>query len=99
MLQLTRIKFYLLLHDKRTRARKLIRIEIFNDNSARDARMPQQRALDFNRRNPPTTRLETIIAASHVMPVAVAVAAIQIARAHPTIDERIRAGFRFLPVI
>src|SRR5215213_10878744 len=61
--------------------------------------MPQQRPLNLNRRHPPPAGLETVITASHVIPVAVAIAAIQIPGAHPTIDKRIRSRFGFFPVI
>jgi len=74
--QLRRLKFYILLHNKRTRTRKLVGIKIFNYRRARNRPMSQQRIFNLNRRHPSTTRFETIVAASHVIPVSITVVAI-----------------------
>src|SRR5678810_954123 len=61
---------------------------------ARDVRMAQQRALNFHRRNPPPAGLETIVAATHVKPIAIAIAAIEVSSVHPAVDESFSSRFR-----
>src|ERR1043165_3141161 len=61
--------------------------------------MPQQRAFHLNRRHPLPARFETIIAATHVVPVPLIVATIQIAGTNPAIDKSLGSDFRSLPVI
>src|ERR1051325_10226272 len=98
MLQSPRVKFYPLPHDKRTRARKLVRVESLNHRRRRNTPVPRQHTPDFNRRNPLPTRLETVIAASQMKPKPIFIAAIKITRPYPTIDKRARCRLGILPV-
>src|SRR5215212_10785876 len=60
--------------------------------------MSQQHAFNLNWRNPLPARFEAIVAASHVIPVTIAIAAIEISRANPATDKGLGRRFGILPI-
>ena len=86
------------INNKRAHARQSVIVKAFDHRGGAHRFMTQQNILDFNWRDPLARRLKAIIAAAHVPPETVLVAAIEIARAHPTSDEGLRSGFGSLPI-